>query len=85
MTSGPVPVILDAQEREVALPVLGRTDLPGSSLAQFMESINKRLLTLPEDTIVWPGHDYGPTPSSTIGWEKRNNVNAREYGYYVAD
>jgi len=31
------------------------------------------------------GIDYGPTPSSTIGWEKRNNVNAKEYGYYAED
>jgi len=30
-------------------------------------------------------HNYGPTPSSTLHWEKRNNVNAREYGYYVKD
>ncbi len=28
-------------------------------------------------------HNYGPTPSSTLHWEKRNNVNAKEYGYYV--
>ena len=28
---------------------------------------------------------YGPTRSSTIAWENRNNVNAREYGYYVKD
>jgi len=42
-------------------------------------------MTLPKDTTVWPGHDYGRTPSSTIGREKRHNVNAREYGYPVAD
>jgi len=42
-------------------------------------------MTLPDDTVVWPGHDYGPTPSSTLGWEKRHNVNAKEYGYYVED
>jgi glyoxylase-like metal-dependent hydrolase (beta-lactamase superfamily II) len=52
---------------------IGRTDLPGSSAAQFMNSINKRLLTLPVDTIVWPGHDYGDRPSSTIGREKITN------------
>jgi len=40
-------------------------------------------MELPDETIVWPGHDYGPTANSTIGWEKRHNVNAREYGYYV--
>ena len=40
-------------------------------------------MELPADTIIWPGHNYGPTLSSTIHWEKRNNVNAREYGYGV--
>ena len=49
---------------------IGRTDLPGSSHDQFMKSIRERLLTLPDDTIVWPGHDYGASPSSTIGREK---------------
>jgi glyoxylase-like metal-dependent hydrolase (beta-lactamase superfamily II) len=62
----------------------GRTDLPGGDRPALGASI-RRLMTLPDDTVVWPGHDYGPTPSSTIGWEKRHNVNAREYGYYVAD
>ena len=62
----------------------GRTDLPGGDRPTLGASI-RRLMQLPEDTVVWPGHDYGPTPSSTLGWEKRHNVNAREYGYYVAD
>lgn len=52
---------------------IGRTDLPGASMARFMNSINKRLLTLPIETIVWPGHDYGDRPSSTIGVEKWSN------------
>ncbi|MBN2060159.1 MAG: MBL fold metallo-hydrolase [Deltaproteobacteria bacterium] len=52
---------------------IGRTDLPGASMSQFMNSINKRLLTLPIETIVWPGHDYGDRPSSTIGIEKWSN------------
>jgi hydroxyacylglutathione hydrolase len=62
----------------------GRTDLPGGDRPTLGASI-RRLMELPEDTVVWPGHDYGPMPSSTLGWEKRHNVNAREYGYYVAD
>jgi hydroxyacylglutathione hydrolase len=62
----------------------GRTDLPGGDRPTLGASI-RRLMELPDSTVVWPGHDYGPTPSSTIGWEKRHNVNAREYGYYVAD
>jgi glyoxylase-like metal-dependent hydrolase (beta-lactamase superfamily II) len=52
---------------------IGRTDLPGSSHQQFMASIRERLLTLPNETIVWPGHDYGPAPSSTIEMEKKLN------------
>ncbi len=60
----------------------GRTDLPGGDRPTLGASI-RRLMKLPDDTVVWPGHDYGPTPTSTLGWEKRHNVNAKEYGYYV--
>ncbi|MCK4760777.1 MAG: MBL fold metallo-hydrolase [Candidatus Aminicenantes bacterium] len=52
---------------------IGRTDLPGASHDQFMKSLRERLLKLPDDTIVWPGHNYGPQPSSTIGLEKQSN------------
>jgi hydroxyacylglutathione hydrolase len=52
---------------------IGRTDLPGSSHDQFMRSIREKLLSLPSETIVWPGHDYGVRPSSTIGYEKATN------------
>jgi hydroxyacylglutathione hydrolase len=52
---------------------IGRTDLPGASHHQFMTSIREKLLSLPEETIVWPGHDYGPVPSSTIAQEKKLN------------
>lgn len=60
----------------------GRTDLAGGDRSTLGKSI-RRLMELPDPTVVWPGHDYGPTPSSTIGWEKRNNANAIEYGYFV--
>ncbi|MBW2431390.1 MAG: MBL fold metallo-hydrolase [Deltaproteobacteria bacterium] len=62
----------------------GRTDLRGGDRPTLGKSI-RRLMKLPDDAIIWPGHNYGPTPSSTIHWEKRNNVNAREYGYYEED
>jgi len=52
---------------------IGRTDLPGASLGEFMKSIKEKLLTLPRETIVWPGHDYGDKPSSTIGTEIATN------------
>jgi glyoxylase-like metal-dependent hydrolase (beta-lactamase superfamily II) len=60
----------------------GRTDLPGGHRPTLAASI-RRLMQLPDATVVWPGHDYGPTPCSTIAWEKRHNVNAREFGYHV--
>jgi len=51
---------------------IGRTDFPGGDYAQFMRSIKERLLLLPADTVVWPGHGYGGS-RSTIGEEKRSN------------
>ncbi len=53
---------------------IGRTDLPGGSYETLRQSIRERLFTLPEETIVLPGHNYGVTPTSTIGREKRENV-----------
>jgi glyoxylase-like metal-dependent hydrolase (beta-lactamase superfamily II) len=52
---------------------VGRTDLPGSSWQVLEESIRSKLYTLPGDTIVFPGHNYGSTPTSTIQHERRNN------------
>ena len=51
----------------------GRTDLIGGSLNTLIKSIEKRLIVLPKQTIVWPGHDYGENPSSTIGREMEEN------------
>lgn len=52
---------------------VGRIDLPGGSRLQMRMSFREKIFTLPEETIVWPGHDYGPTPSSTLGQEKKTN------------
>ena len=48
---------------------IGRTDLPGGSEKQLLDSVRKQLFNLPDDTLVVPGH--GPTTS--IGYEKKNN------------
>ena len=52
---------------------VGRTDLPGGSMQTMMDSIKNKIMTLPDDTIVWPGHNYGPTPSSTVARERDSN------------
>ena len=53
---------------------VGRTDLPGGSMKILVESIHTKIYTLPDETIVWPGHDYGPMKHSTVGYEKANNL-----------
>ena len=48
---------------------IGRADLPGGNYTQLITSIRKHLLTLPDDTVVYPGHER----STTIGKEKKHN------------
>jgi len=51
----------------------GRTDFQNGSSKDAYNSIFDRLLKLPEDTILYPGHDYNGKESSTIGNEKKFN------------
>jgi glyoxylase-like metal-dependent hydrolase (beta-lactamase superfamily II) len=48
---------------------IGRTDLPSGNFDLLMHSIKTKLFTLPETTVVWPGHG----PETDIGYESRNN------------
>jgi glyoxylase-like metal-dependent hydrolase (beta-lactamase superfamily II) len=52
---------------------VGRTDFPGSSWDVLEASIRGKLYILPGETVVFPGHNYGPTPTSTIQYERRHN------------
>jgi hydroxyacylglutathione hydrolase len=52
---------------------VGRTDFPGCSWEDLETSIRTKLFTLPGKTLVYPGHQYGATPTSTIDHEKRHN------------
>lgn len=52
---------------------VGRTDLPGGSWRVMLNSIKQKLLTLPDETVVLPGHNYGSTKTSTIGRERKTN------------
>lgn len=51
----------------------GRSDLPGGSMEQLFDSLHKRIKALDDDIEVYPGHDYGVQPTSTIGREKATN------------
>lgn len=51
----------------------GRTDLPGGNSRSMYDSLFNKLLKLSDDVEVYPGHDYGKTPCSTIGEERRSN------------
>ena len=51
----------------------GRTDFQSGDAARSYDSITGRLFTLPEETIVYPAHDYNGFTYSTIGEEKRFN------------
>jgi glyoxylase-like metal-dependent hydrolase (beta-lactamase superfamily II) len=52
----------------------GRTDFQSGSANALYDSATTKLFTLPDETRMWPGHDYNGQSVSTIGWEKRNNA-----------
>lgn len=51
----------------------GRTDFQNGDAGQLYDSITRVLFSLPDETEVWPGHDYAGFTMSTIGEEKRHN------------
>ena len=51
----------------------GRTDLLGGNAKNMYHSLFHKILKLDDATEVYPGHDYGPYPSSTIGDERQSN------------
>src|SRR3954470_17111884 len=73
-TEGSVCLYFPAEKKLIAGDTLfagsiGRTDLPGGSFEKIIESLHARVLALPDDTIVIPGHG----PATTIGEERESN------------
>jgi glyoxylase-like metal-dependent hydrolase (beta-lactamase superfamily II) len=52
---------------------VGRTDGPRASWEQLLNSIQTKLMILPDETEIFPGHNYGMSPTSTIGHERVAN------------
>ena len=51
----------------------GRADLPGGNPETLYDSLKNKLMLLPDNTEIYPGHNYGVTITSTIGKEKKSN------------
>jgi glyoxylase-like metal-dependent hydrolase (beta-lactamase superfamily II) len=51
----------------------GRVDMPGGEPEKMWRSLNVTLKSLPDDVVLYPGHDYGGSPTSTMGNQKRTN------------
>ena len=73
-TEGSVCLYFAAEHKLIAGDTLfagsiGRTDLPGGSLKKIMSSLHERVLTLPDETVVIPGHG----PLTSIGAERETN------------
>jgi glyoxylase-like metal-dependent hydrolase (beta-lactamase superfamily II) len=73
-TPGSISLYLPEEKKLLAGDTLfygsvGRTDLPGGNSAEIARSIRGKLYSLPEDTIVFPGHGE----ETSIGREKRSN------------
>lgn len=55
----------------------GRVDLPGGDPEAMYRTLNQKLAKLPADTVLFPGHNYGPTETSTLEDERRDNLYMR--------
>jgi sulfur dioxygenase len=64
----------------------GRTDFPGGDAGAQWDAVTGKLFTLPDETTVWPAHDYKGRTASTIGDERRTNprFTGRTRDEYVA-
>ena len=52
----------------------GRTDLPGGNAAQLYESLTQVLSQVPDSAILFPGHQYSPQSSATMGETRASNM-----------
>jgi hydroxyacylglutathione hydrolase len=51
----------------------GRVDFPGGNAEQMYYSLTQKLMALPDETVLFPGHNYAPLKQATIGEQKKTN------------
>ncbi len=51
----------------------GRCDLPGSDPKQMYDSLYNKIMKLPDSTVIYPGHNYGPIEYDTLAHQKQTN------------
>ena len=67
------PVAAAQAEGSQKVGECGRVDMPGGNAKDLYQSFFNKLLKLNDEVEVYPGHDYGVKPNSTIGEERRSN------------
>ena len=65
--------VIQRLEQRKGPRVAGRTDFQNGDATTLFASVHEKLFTLPEDTLVYPAHDYNERRVSTIGQEKARN------------
>jgi len=76
-TQGGICIIVDNQAiltgDTLFIGDCGRTDLPGGNFEQMFNTLQEKIKPLPDNLILYPGHDYGSKPFDTLGNQKRTN------------
>lgn len=63
----------------------GRCDLPGGNAEEMYYSLTQKLMRLPDDTILFPGHNYGAVPKASLGEQKEQNPYLRLASQSLSD
>jgi glyoxylase-like metal-dependent hydrolase (beta-lactamase superfamily II) len=73
-------IIFGGSGRDLLIGGSGRCDFPGGSQKRLAEGIRTKLYTLPDETVVYPGHG----PVTTVGHEKRTNPFVGQPAGYIS-
>ena len=69
--AGLKPVLRVVSGDTMFIDACGRVDFPGGNAEQMYYSLTQKLMALPDDTFLFPGHNYARLPHATIGEQKK--------------